>query len=94
MAVELKFMYLGSAKKVKHPKERNKMVLEVRSEWGSATPNRLTPLIPLRGTLPPAIVMNSAKGICPHWGGDSISGRVDAREFAPLGEKLCIQVNG
>jgi hypothetical protein len=73
------------------------MFLEARFKRGSATKNRLTPFIPLKGDIATYHRCEYGKG---HWpplrgqGGDSIRGRVDAREFATLGEKPCIQVNG
>jgi hypothetical protein len=42
------------------------MVLEARFKRGWATHNRLTPLIPSRGIMPPTIAMNTVKGIGPH----------------------------
>jgi len=65
------------------------MVLEARFKRGSATQIRFTPLIPLKGD-------NATYHRCEYgiWhlpplrgqGGDSIRGRVDAKEYASLDE--------
>jgi hypothetical protein len=65
------------------------MVLDACFKRGSATQNRLTPLIPLRGDIATGHRCEYVKVYWPPsrgQGGDSIGGRVDAREFAALGE--------
>jgi hypothetical protein len=72
------------------------MVLEARFKRGLATPNRLNPLIPIKGGYASYHRCGYGKWHLPPLkgqGGDSIEGRVDAREFASLDETPMLQTS-